>query len=121
MVDCRYFSSGSNPLIPYSEYVVFYTCAGFGRKDVSTCLLAPAFCAADRAHEFVSMWDQLFDDQGFKARWGLRTAERRHPCYNFTVSRCTRTQCIAFGCGCFLLHMIANSPALTEYLRKLVT
>jgi len=30
------------------------------------------------------MWHQLFDPAGFAAKWGLRTAERRSPCYNFS-------------------------------------
>ena len=40
---------------------------------------------AARGHEFLGMFDQLFDSEGFAARWGLRTAEKRHPCYNYTV------------------------------------
>ncbi|CAE8643973.1 unnamed protein product [Polarella glacialis] len=34
--------------------------------------------------KFETMWPQLFDEQGFAARWGLRTAELRSPCYNFS-------------------------------------
>eukprot|EP00929_Paragymnodinium_shiwhaense_P095082 TRINITY_DN56042_c0_g1_i1.p1 TRINITY_DN56042_c0_g1~~TRINITY_DN56042_c0_g1_i1.p1 ORF type:complete len:246 (+),score=14.70 TRINITY_DN56042_c0_g1_i1:73-738(+) len=30
------------------------------------------------------MWRQLFDDHGFAARWGLRTAELRSQCYNYS-------------------------------------
>jgi len=30
------------------------------------------------------MWKQLFDDEGFAAKWGLRAAERRSKCYNYS-------------------------------------
>lgn len=50
-----YFSTGDAPLIP-----------------------------AQRAGEFAKMWAHLFDPDGFAAPWGLRTAERRHPCYNYS-------------------------------------
>lgn len=39
--------------------------------------------AADAAR-YLPMWRQLFDADGFAAPWGLRTAERRSPCYNFS-------------------------------------
>jgi len=29
-------------------------------------------------------WRALNDPKGFDAQWGPRTAERRHPCYNYT-------------------------------------
>lgn len=32
------------------------------------------------------MWRQLFDKDGFAAPFGLRTAERRAPCYNYSFS-----------------------------------
>merc|ERR1712107_689469 len=32
------------------------------------------------------MWKQLFDDEGYSAEFGLRTAERRSPCYNYSYS-----------------------------------
>ena len=35
-------------------------------------------------HTYDAMWAQLFDAEGFKAPWGLRTAELRHPCYNYS-------------------------------------
>jgi len=38
----------------------------------------------DPAH--TNMWMQLSDAQGFMATWGPRTAERRHPCYNYTAN-----------------------------------
>jgi hypothetical protein len=50
-----YFSDGANPLIPY-----------------------------DLADDYMLMWEQLFDHNGFRGEWGLTTAERRHPCYNYT-------------------------------------
>jgi hypothetical protein len=31
-------------------------------------------------------WAQLLDPEGFWARWGPRTAERRAPCYNFSFA-----------------------------------
>ena len=30
------------------------------------------------------MWKQLFDDEGFAAKWGLRAAEKRSKCYNYS-------------------------------------
>ena len=36
------------------------------------------------AAKYGGMWRQLFDPQGFAAPWGLRTAERRAPCYNYS-------------------------------------
>ena len=30
-------------------------------------------------------WRQIRQRDGFRAAWGLRTAERRHPCYNFST------------------------------------
>ena len=30
---------------------------------------------------YVAQWDQLLDDNGFRAPWGLTTAERRHPLF----------------------------------------
>lgn len=35
---------------------------------------------ADKAN-FVAQWDQLVDTSGFKAKWGITTAERRHPLF----------------------------------------
>lgn len=35
---------------------------------------------ADKAN-FVAQWDQLLDTLGFKAKWGITTAERRHPLF----------------------------------------
>ena len=43
-----YFSTGNNPLIPY-----------------------------ERGGDFMPMWEQLFDADGFSAAWGLMTAEKR--------------------------------------------
>jgi len=34
--------------------------------------------------KYEAMWPQLFDDQGFWAKYGPTTAERRHKCFNFT-------------------------------------
>ena len=31
--------------------------------------------------EYASAWDQLIDEKGFMATWGLTTAERRHPLF----------------------------------------
>ena len=42
-------------------------------------LISPAV-----AEKYAGMWRQLFDPEGFGAEWGLRTAERRHPCYNYS-------------------------------------
>lgn len=41
---------------------------------------------------YAAAWAQLRDPGGFAARWGPRTAERRHPCYNYTA-RTTRHEC----------------------------
>lgn len=36
-------------------------------------------------NDYMSMWKELFDNEGgFAAEYGLRTAERRHPCYNYS-------------------------------------
>ena len=39
---------------------------------------------SERAPAFFAMWDQLFDDNCFQAPYGLRTAELRHECYNYS-------------------------------------
>jgi hypothetical protein len=36
------------------------------------------------AMQYESAWEALFDDDGFAAPWGLRTAERRSACYNYS-------------------------------------
>ena len=36
------------------------------------------------AAKYARAWRALNDPDGFDAAWGPRTAERRHPCYNFT-------------------------------------
>ena len=36
--------------------------------------------------KYVKSWEQLFDPQGFAARWGPTTAEQRHRCFNYTHS-----------------------------------
>lgn len=36
------------------------------------------------AAKYARAWRALNDPNGFDAAWGPRTAERRHPCYNFT-------------------------------------
>lgn len=38
------------------------------------------------AVKYGGMWRQLFDKGGFAGPWGLRTAERRSPCYNYSWS-----------------------------------
>ena len=43
------------------------------------------FGAADDAR-YAEAFAQLTADGGFGAKWGLRTAERRHPCYNFSTN-----------------------------------
>jgi hypothetical protein len=37
-----------------------------------------------KASRYLSMWKELFDPNGFFGEWGLRTAELRHPCYNYS-------------------------------------
>ena len=32
------------------------------------------------------MWPRLFDSKFFAAKWGLTTAERQAPCYNYSWS-----------------------------------
>ena len=36
--------------------------------------------------KYLKSWEQLFDPQGFAARWGPTTAEQRHRCFNYTHS-----------------------------------
>lgn len=38
----------------------------------------------DAVAKYAQSWAQLGDPQGFLGRWGPRTAERRHPCYNYS-------------------------------------
>ena len=38
----------------------------------------------NRTSEYLPMWKELFDPNGFSGEWGLRTAELRHPCYNYS-------------------------------------
>jgi hypothetical protein len=40
---------------------------------------------AQSTHKFAAGFRQLRDSQGFDARWGPTTTERRHSCYNFTT------------------------------------
>jgi len=40
---------------------------------------------SDVANNYAGAWAQLFDLYGFAAKWGPRTAERRSPCYNYSV------------------------------------
>ena len=35
---------------------------------------------------YLRMWAQLVDPDGFAGPWGLRTAERRSPCYNYSYA-----------------------------------
>jgi hypothetical protein len=37
-------------------------------------------------HKYLTSWEQLFDPQGFQAKWGPTTAEQRHRCFNYTQS-----------------------------------
>ncbi|PTQ95762.1 hypothetical protein C8P68_105270 [Mucilaginibacter yixingensis] len=39
------------------------------------------FNLPDDKPEYAKQWDQLLDEGGFKAPWGLTTAERRHPLF----------------------------------------
>ena len=39
------------------------------------------------------MFEQLFDPEGFAGAWGLRTAEKRHPCANYTWDKGCKTAC----------------------------
>ena len=36
------------------------------------------------ALKYAKAWQALNDPAGFDAKWGPRTAERAHPCYNYT-------------------------------------
>jgi len=38
----------------------------------------------EQAAKFLPMWNELFDPNGFDALYGLRSAELRHPCYNYS-------------------------------------
>ena len=39
---------------------------------------------SNRTAKYTTMWRELFDPNGFSGKWGLRTAELRHPCYNYS-------------------------------------
>eukprot|EP01060_Flectonema_neradi_P033226 TRINITY_DN5510_c0_g1_i4.p1 TRINITY_DN5510_c0_g1~~TRINITY_DN5510_c0_g1_i4.p1 ORF type:complete len:540 (+),score=65.27 TRINITY_DN5510_c0_g1_i4:64-1683(+) len=41
---------------------------------------------SSRNSDYKTMWRQLFDDNGFNSLYGPRTAELRHPCYNYSWS-----------------------------------
>lgn len=43
----------------------------------------PFYHRAAAAHH-ASAWRQLIEPDGFAAPWGVTTAERRHPCFNFS-------------------------------------
>ena len=45
----------------------------------------PWYHGAAHARHAVA-WRQLTDPNGFAAKWGVTTTERRHPCYNFSTS-----------------------------------
>ena len=51
----------------------------FSDGNGSAQLVPPATYEA-----YVGMFEQLDDENGFKAKWGLTTAERRSPCFNYT-------------------------------------
>lgn len=38
----------------------------------------------EEGSEYLPAWEHLFDAEGFAAKFGLRTAERRHACYNYS-------------------------------------
>jgi hypothetical protein len=42
--------------------------------------------ATTASAKYVKSWEQLFDEEGFMARWGPTTAEQRHRCFNMTHS-----------------------------------
>ena len=44
----------------------------------------PPLLSSQMSQRYISAWEQLFDDQGFAAPYGLRTAELRSPCYNYS-------------------------------------
>ena len=46
----------------------------------------PDLIPVEKIGTFMPMWDALFDPRGFKGPFGLRTAERRSPCYNYSWS-----------------------------------
>ena len=48
-------------------------------------LSSPFYFRAASAIHLVA-FHQLKQDAGFKATWGIRTTERRHPCYNFSTA-----------------------------------
>jgi hypothetical protein len=58
----------------------------YGSSSTSTAtadgeeLLIPPSAAS----KYMGMWTQLFDDKGFQGPWGLRSAEFRHVCYNYS-------------------------------------
>ena len=35
--------------------------------------------------KYLPSWAQLFDEQGFAAKWGPTTVERRNRCFNWTA------------------------------------
>jgi sucrose-6-phosphate hydrolase SacC (GH32 family) len=39
---------------------------------------------ASDVSRYEGQWSQLFDLEGFQGKWGLRTAERRNACYNYS-------------------------------------
>jgi hypothetical protein len=55
-------------------------------QAVSTPWMLGAFAAEPPVTvlKFAKAWRALEDAGGFDAQWGPRTAERRHPCYNYT-------------------------------------
>lgn len=46
--------------------------------------LIPTTTSTHDATNYLPMWRELWDPQGFSAKWGLRTAEFRHACYNYS-------------------------------------
>ena len=51
---------------------------------LSTPWMLGAIANDSSAVMFAQGWRALNDPKGFDAQWGPRTAERRHPCYNYT-------------------------------------
>jgi hypothetical protein len=72
--------------------------------------------------KYQTSWSQLFDEQGFKAKWGPTTVERRDRCFNWTADegQCNwagpswpyETSRVITGLS-NLLHNYPNQPSTT--------
>jgi hypothetical protein len=59
----------------------------------------------DESRDYEPMFAELFDERGFAAPFGLTTAERRHPCFNYSWAHGD-----TWSLGCVFFETVAGRP-----------